>query len=190
MIKFNRLVVKWRRPHHPPPQKNHRFTIFKTEPLLSPLADSAQTQPSRGWLWCVWGVRAGGPIEMGRPVANWPCFSPPRYAVYFLKSLFCSTADLLPDEAPDGWLWYGWFLDRDGRSNLSRPSRLGQGIKSPRRPNIAHNMHPITRFRRSITRPKRTAPLYPDVAATAVLFYCTYSLLRRHGRMMMGCTLL
>ena len=73
------------------------------------------------------------------------------------------TADSLPDKAPNSWLWYGWFLDRDGRSNLSRPLWLGQGIKFPRQRNIAHYMHPIKQFRRSIARPKWTAPLYPDV---------------------------
>ena len=31
-----------------PPNKNCRFTILKTEPLLNPLADSAQTQRSSG----------------------------------------------------------------------------------------------------------------------------------------------
>ncbi len=35
------------------------------------------------------------------------------------------------------------FLDRDRRSNSVRPSRIGQGIKSPRRPNFAQNMHPL-----------------------------------------------
>ena len=55
------------------------------------------------------------------------------------------------------------FLDQDGRSNLSRPLRLGQCIKSPRRPNFAQNMHPIKRFRCSIARPNRTPLLYPDV---------------------------
>jgi hypothetical protein len=28
------------------PNKNHQFSIFKTNPLLGPLADSTQTQPS------------------------------------------------------------------------------------------------------------------------------------------------
>jgi len=53
------------------------------------------------------------------------------------------------------------WLYNDGRTVVA--STLGQDIKSPRRPNIAHYMHPIKRFRRSIARPKRTAPLYPDV---------------------------
>ncbi len=35
------------------------------------------------------------------------------------------------------------FLDRDRRFNLVRPSRFGQGIKYPRRPNFAQNMHPL-----------------------------------------------
>ena len=50
-----------------------------------------------------------GTIEMGRLVANWQYLTPPPSNVYFLKKgyhkqsrLFCSTADLSPDEAPDG----------------------------------------------------------------------------------------
>ena len=54
-------------------------------------------------------------------------------------------------------------LDQDGRSNLSRPLQLGQGIKSPCRPSFAQNMHPIKRFHCSIARPNRTALLYHDV---------------------------
>ena len=55
------------------------------------------------------------------------------------------------------------FLDQDGWSNLARLSRLGQGIKSPRQPNFAQNMHPIKQCRRSIARLNRIALLYPDV---------------------------
>ena len=55
------------------------------------------------------------------------------------------------------------FLDRDRRSNLVLPSRFGQGIKPPRRPNFAQNMHPNKRCRRSLARPNRTTPEYHDV---------------------------
>jgi hypothetical protein len=50
------------------------------------------------------------------------------------------------------------FLDRDKRSNLVLPSRFGQGNKPPRRSNIAQNMHPNKRCRRSLARPNRTTP--------------------------------
>jgi hypothetical protein len=36
-----------------PPNKNCQFTLLKTELLLNPLADSAQTQPRSGLLWYV-----------------------------------------------------------------------------------------------------------------------------------------
>ena len=55
------------------------------------------------------------------------------------------------------------FLDRDRRSNSVLPSRFGQGIKPPRRPNFAQNMHPNKRCRRSLARPNRSAPEYHDV---------------------------
>ena len=55
------------------------------------------------------------------------------------------------------------FLDRDRRSNSVLPSRFGQGIKPPRRPNFAQNMHPNKRCRRSLARPNRTTPEYHDV---------------------------
>jgi hypothetical protein len=55
------------------------------------------------------------------------------------------------------------FLDRDRRSNSVLPSRFGQGIKPPRRPNFAQNMHPNKRCRRSLPRPNRTTPEYHDV---------------------------
>jgi hypothetical protein len=55
------------------------------------------------------------------------------------------------------------FLDRDRRSNSVLPSRFGLGIKPPRRPNFAQNMHPNKRCRRSLARPNRTTPEYHDV---------------------------
>ena len=54
------------------------------------------------------------------------------------------------------------FLDRDRRSNSVLPSRFGQGIKPPRRPNFAQNMHPNKRCRRSLARLNRSAPEYHD----------------------------
>ncbi len=55
------------------------------------------------------------------------------------------------------------FLDHDRRSNSVLPSRFGQGIKPPRRPNFAQNMHPNKRCRRSLARPNRTTPEYHEV---------------------------
>ncbi len=56
-----------------------------------------------------------------------------------------------------------YFLDRDRRSNSVLPSRFGQGIKPPRQPNFAHNMHPNKRCSRSLAHPNRTTPEYHDV---------------------------
>ena len=55
------------------------------------------------------------------------------------------------------------FLGRDRQSNLARPLQFGQGIKSPRRPNVALKMYPIKRSRRSIARRNQTTPKYQDV---------------------------
>jgi hypothetical protein len=55
------------------------------------------------------------------------------------------------------------FLDRDKQSNSVLPSRFGQGIKPPRRPNFAQNMHPNKWCRRSLARPNWSAPEYHDV---------------------------
>jgi len=55
------------------------------------------------------------------------------------------------------------FSDRDRRSNLVLPLRFGQGIKPPRRPNFAQNMHPIKQCGRSIARQNRTTPEYHNV---------------------------
>ncbi len=53
-------------------------------------------------------------------------------------------------------VWFNW-------SNSVLPSRFGQGIKPPRRPNFAQNMHPNKRCRRSLARPNRTTPEYHNV---------------------------
>jgi hypothetical protein len=55
------------------------------------------------------------------------------------------------------------FLDRDRWSYSVLPSRFGQGIKPPRRPNFAQNMHPNKWYRRSLARPNRTTPEYHNV---------------------------
>jgi hypothetical protein len=55
------------------------------------------------------------------------------------------------------------FLDHDRRSNSVLPSRFGQSVKPPRRPNFSQNMHPNKRCRRSLARPHRTTPEYLDV---------------------------
>jgi len=55
------------------------------------------------------------------------------------------------------------FFGRDRGSNSVLPSRFGQGIKPPRQPNFAKNMHPNKWCRRSLARPKRTTPEYHDV---------------------------
>jgi hypothetical protein len=56
-----------------------------------------------------------------------------------------------------------YFLDRGRGSNSVLPSRFGQGIQPPRRPNFAQNMHPNKQCRRSLVRPNRTTPEYHDV---------------------------
>jgi hypothetical protein len=55
------------------------------------------------------------------------------------------------------------FLDRDRQSNLVLPSRFGQGIKPPHRPNFSQNIHPNKRCRHSLARPNWTTPEYHDV---------------------------
>ena len=55
------------------------------------------------------------------------------------------------------------FLDWDRRFNSVLPSRFGQGLKPPHRPNFAQNMHPNKRCRPSLTRPNRTTHEYHDV---------------------------
>jgi hypothetical protein len=55
------------------------------------------------------------------------------------------------------------FSGRDRRSNSDRPSRFGQGINPPRRPNFAHNVHPIKWCRRSLAHPNRTITEYHEV---------------------------
>jgi hypothetical protein len=107
---------------------------------------------------------------MGHLVAIGNALPPPPSAIYFQKMVTTNRAAFSvprlirhPTRHPTVDCGMVDFLDQDGRSNLARPSQLGQGIKSPRRPNFAQNMHPIKRFRRSIARPNRTALLYPDV---------------------------
>ena len=108
---------------------------------------------------------------MDRPVANWPCLPPPLSVEY--SPLFPSPQTgppfLPPADSPNikrpptvdcGMVD---FLDRDRRSNLVLPSRFGQGIKPPRQPNFAQNMHPNKRCRRSLARPNRTTPEYHNV---------------------------
>jgi hypothetical protein len=108
-----------------------------------------------------------GTIEMNRLVTNWPCLPPPKCRIFPLISVATNRAAVLsPADSPNikrpptvdcGMVE---FLDRD-RSVL--PSRFGQGIKPPRRPNFAQNMHPNKRCRRSLARPNRTTPEYHDV---------------------------
>ena len=57
----------------------------------------------------------------------------------------------------------GTAVASSGTVKIVRPSRFGQGIKPPRRPNFAQNMHPNKRYRRSLARPNRTTPEYHDV---------------------------
>jgi hypothetical protein len=80
------------------------------------------------------------------------------------------------------------FWGRDRWSYLARPSRFGQGIKSPRRPNFALKMYPIKQSRRSIARRNPTTSEHQDVECriwcwggvdTADSFYCTQRLRRR-----------
>ena len=61
------------------------------------------------------------------------------------------------------------FFGRDSGSNSVLPSRFGQGIKPPRQPNFAKNMHPNKWCRRSLARPKRTTPEYHGVDHSAAV---------------------
>ena len=115
-------------------------------------------------------MQARGTIVMGHLVAKWPCLTHTPSAVYFLKRVTTNRAafsvSLLichPTRHPMVDCGMVDFLDQDGRFNLAHPSRLGQGIKSPHRPNFVQNMHPIKRFRHSIACPNQTALSLPDV---------------------------
>jgi hypothetical protein len=55
------------------------------------------------------------------------------------------------------------FLTGIDGQNSARPSRFGQGIKSPRRPNFALKMYPIKQSRRSIVRRNPTTPKHQDI---------------------------
>jgi hypothetical protein len=46
---------------------------------------------------------------------------------------------------------------------LGPPIAIQPGYQTPRQPSFAQNMHPIKRCRRSLARPNRTTPEYPDV---------------------------
>ncbi len=61
------------------------------------------------------------------------------------------------------------FLDQDRQSNLVLPSRFGQSIKPPHRPNFDKNMHPNKWCLRSLARPNRTTPEY--TASIMVLWW-------------------
>ena len=120
-------------------------------------------------MWCFYGVRAGGPIEMDRPVTNWPCLPPPLSVKYppnvrghkqGRRSVPRPIRIKRPPTVDSGMVD---CLDRDRRSNLVLPSRFGQGIKPPRRPNFTQNTHPYKRCRRSLARPNRTTPEYHNI---------------------------
>ena len=107
---------------------------------------------------------------MGRPLANWQCLTHPQ-SVNF-SPIFCRHKqsrlsvphlNCQPKRYPMVDCGMVDFLDRDRRSNSVLLSRFGQGIKPPRRPNFAQNMHPIKRCRRSIARTNRATPEYPNV---------------------------
>ncbi len=84
------------------------------------------------------------------------------------------------------------FLGRDRRSNLARPSRSGQGIKSPRRPNFTLKMYPIKQSRLSIARSNPTPPKHKDVEhgvavgwTGRIRFIAPRGFVGWHGRMRM-----
>ena len=61
-------------------------------------------------MWCFYGVRAGGPIEMNRPVTNWP-YLPPSSSVEYSPQ-FPS-----PQTEPP-FLFHGRFVARRGTRRL------------------------------------------------------------------------
>ncbi len=56
--------------------------LSKTQLLLHPLANSARAQPRPGWLWCVWGVRLGGPDKFGPPVTICLWITTPQTSIF------------------------------------------------------------------------------------------------------------
>ncbi len=87
------------------------------------------------------------------------------------------------------------FLVRDRGSNLARPLRFGQGIKSPCRPNFALKMYPIKRSRCSIAWRNPTTPEHQDVEYGVevgwmwqIPFIAPRGFVGGHGRMRMRST--
>ncbi len=68
-----------------------------------------------------------------------------------------------PARHPTVYCGIAEFFDRDRRTNSAHPSRFGQGIKSPRRPNFALKMYPIKQSRHSIAWRNQTTPEHQDV---------------------------
>ena len=104
-------------------------------------------------------------------VTNWPCLPPPLsvdYSTQFPSPQtgppFHPTADS-PNIKRPPTVECGMvdFLDRDRWSNSVLPLRFGQGIRPPRQPNFAQNMHPNEPCRRSLARPNRTTPEYHNI---------------------------
>jgi hypothetical protein len=108
---------------------------------------------------------------MDRPVTNCPCLPPPQ-ALTIPPNFHRHKQGRRSVPRPIRRTQRGlrrliviWliFLDQDRWSNSVLPTRFGQGIKPPRRPNFAQIMHPNIRCHRSLARPNRTTPEYQDV---------------------------
>jgi hypothetical protein len=87
------------------------------------------------------------------------------------------------------------FLGRDRLSNSARPSRFGEGIKSPCRPNFTLKMYSIKRSHRSITWRNPTTPEHQNVKygvevgwTRRIRFIAPRGFLGGHGQMRMRST--
>ncbi len=81
------------------PAKNLKNLHNKTQLLLHSQVDSAHIQPCRGWLWCCWGVKLGGPITLGHPVTIWPCLTPPPKRWIFLLFFVTTNGATFPSHS-------------------------------------------------------------------------------------------
>jgi hypothetical protein len=135
-------------------------------------------------LWCFNGVRAGRSIEMDRPVTNWPCLPPPlKRQIFPLVSVTTNRAAVAHHGQSTNikrtlTVDCGMvdFFSAGIDFQLGPPIAIQPGYQTPRRPNFSQNMHPIKRCRRSLARPNRTTPKYPDVnngvAVRSLRWFC------------------
>ena len=144
----------------------------------------------------------GGPIEMG-PITKWsfrppPQASniPPNFRLHKLSRLSVTRPIHQPTRHRTVYCGIVKIFNQDRRTNLARPLRFIQGIKSPRRPNFALKMYPIKQSRCLITWRNPTTPKHQDIKHGVVVgrtwricFIAPIGFVGGHGWMRMRSTL-